>query len=289
MKYSLSSVASALILVTSLFDSVLAASAGCNKTPQLKAGTNTMTVNGKTREWILTLPETYNNTEPYRLIFGMHWLGGSFTDVANGGLIKPYYGLPALANNTAIFVAPNGLKSNGTGGWPNTGGEDISFVRAVVKAVEADYCVSEKLRFSTGFSYGGAMSYSIACSLGKDFRAVAAMSGAATISGCAGGTDPVAFYGQHGVSDSVLDISNGRAMRDTFIKNNGCTNQTAPEPAKGSKKHIRTVYSGCMPDKPVWFVPFDGDHTPIPSDSGTTSKNTTWTADSVWEFFSQFG
>ncbi|KAF2465112.1 fungal cellulose binding domain-containing protein [Lindgomyces ingoldianus] len=276
-----------LVLASSLFNVVQAASAGCGKAAKLKAGTNTMTVNSKTRDWILTLPDNYNNTKPYRLIFGIHWLTGTSSDVANGGSIQPYYGLPPLANNTAIFVSPNGLKSGGSTGWANSNGEDITFIQEIVKAVEADYCVNEKLRFSMGFSYGAGMSYSIACTLGKDFRAVAALSGA-LLSGCVGGTDPVAYYGQHGLSDSVLPIASGRQLRDTFVKNNGCTPQSPPEPTKGSKTHIRTVYSGCASDKPVWWTAFDGDHTPIQADNTGPNKDTTFTGKSVWEFFSQF-
>ncbi|KAF2268867.1 putative esterase [Lojkania enalia] len=266
-----------------LIQSIAAATTGCGKTPtSIKTGTNTMTVNSKNREWILTLPADYNNTNPYRLIFGLHWLSGSMTDVANGGAIQPYYGLPPLMNNSAIFIAPNGLNR----GWGNAGGEDITFIREIMKKLDAELCIDEKLRFSLGFSYGAAMSYSIACTMGKDFRAVAALSGA-LLSGCAGGTDPVAYYGQHGISDQVLPIALGKQIRDTFVRNNGCTPQTPIDPTSGSRTHILTKYSGCAADKPVWWTAFDGDHTPVPSDMGA-NKDTTFTTQAVFEFFSQF-
>ncbi|KAF2278234.1 alpha/beta-hydrolase [Westerdykella ornata] len=275
------------LLLSTLSSEVLAATAGCGKPPStIKAGLNTVTVNGKTREWTLALPSNYDNSKPYRLIFALHWLGGSMNDVVTGNVIKPYYGLPELANNTAIFVAPNGLGNRGSQGWPNTGGEDIAFMREIVKATDENLCIDEKLRFSTGFSYGGGMSYSIACTLSKEFRAVAVQSGA-LLSGCAGGTEPVAYYAQHGVSDQVLPIASGRQLRDNFVKVNGCTAQQAPEPAKGSKQRIVTKYTGCKDDKPVWWTAFDGDHTPVNSEGGSSRENT-WTYKAVWEFFSQF-
>lgn len=40
-----------------------------------------------------------------------------------------------------------------------------------------------------------------------------------------------------------------------------------------------------MPDKPVVWLAFDGDHTPQPKDAG---MQTTFSADETWEFFSQF-
>lgn len=265
----------------------LAATPGCGKAlSTIKSGTNTVSVNGKTREWILTLPSNYDNTKPYRLIFGVHWLGGTMNDVANGNMIQPYYGLSALANDTTIFVAPNGLKSGSNTGWPNTSGEDIAFMREILKATDENLCINEKLRFSMGFSYGAGMSYSIACTLASEFRAIAALSGG-LLSGCVGGTEAVAYYGQHGISDQVLPISQGHQMRDKFVQNNGCTVQEVREPVKGSKTHVVTKYAGCQEDKPVWWTAFDGDHTPVPTDGGS-DRNATFTGAAVWEFFSQF-
>lgn len=60
------------------------------------------------------------------------------------------------------------------------------------------------------------------------FTAVAPIAGA-ELSGCEGGTDPVPYLGIHGVVDSVLSIDMGRAIRDTFIANNGCTGEELPE------------------------------------------------------------
>ncbi|KAF2751061.1 carbohydrate esterase family 1 protein [Sporormia fimetaria CBS 119925] len=285
MKFSLAVTA----VVSALSSGVLAGTAGCGKAPStIRAGQNQVTVNGKQRTYTVTLPQNYDNTKEYKLIFGIHWLGGNMNDVVQGTSIQPYYGLPALANNTAIFVAPEGLRPNGQSGWANSGGEDIAFMREIIKATDANFCINEKLRFSTGFSYGGGMSYSIACTLGDQFRAVAVLSGA-QLSGCQGGSTPVAYYGQHGTFDSVLNIQMGRQLRDNFVRVNGCQNTNAPEPARNSRGRIQTKYTGCQADKPVWWTAFDGDHTPIQSNQGGgTDKFNTFTGPSVWEFFSQF-
>jgi poly(3-hydroxybutyrate) depolymerase len=156
------------------------------------------------------------------------------------------------------------------------------------KAIEADLCVNEQQRFSTGFSYGGGMSYSIACSRGKEFRAVAVISGA-QLSGCSGGSDPVAYLGIHGINDGVLNISTGRSLRDRFVKNNGCTNQSPREPAKGSKSHVKTSYSGCRAGYPVTWIAFDGGHGPGPVDGSTSDSGVrSYVPDEIWSFFNQF-
>jgi poly(3-hydroxybutyrate) depolymerase len=277
-------VAVAFIVLTFLNMAFAAKSAGCGKTPTIKSQSYTMTVNGKQRQYIMKLPTGYDNNRAYRLIFLWHQRGGSATKIVNGedpnkGGVLPYYGLPPLSNNSAIFVVPNGLDS----GWANSGGEDLTFFDNMVKAVEADLCVDTSLRFSTGFSYGAAMSYSLACARPKYIRAVAIISGA-LLSGCDGGNDPVAYYGQHGTSDSVLNISNGRSIRDRFVKNNGCTAIQEPQPQGG--KSVKTVYKGCKEGYPMTWVIHNGDHNPSQVDSGSS---TPFAPGNTWEFFSQFG
>jgi poly(3-hydroxybutyrate) depolymerase len=262
-----------------------ATSAGCGKAPTLTSGNHTIQSSGKSRNYILKLPDGYDRNHPYRLIFGYHWRGGTANDVNSGGSDGAnwaYYGQQRLANNSAIFVAPQGIGN----GWANSGGEDVTFTDDMIRQLEADLCVDTTQRFALGFSYGGGMSYSLACSRANVFRAVAVYSGA-QLSGCAGGTQPTAYLGIHGISDSVLNISLGRGLRDTFVRNNGCTVQNPPEPAAGSRTHIVTAYSGCRAGYPVVWAAFGGGHTPGPIDGGGEGWRT-WTADEVWKFFSQF-
>jgi poly(3-hydroxybutyrate) depolymerase len=262
-----------------------AASAGCGKAPTLNSGNHTIQSSGKTRNYILRLPDGYDRNHPYRLIFGYHWLGGTANDVNSGGSDGAnwaYYGQMRLANNSAIFVAPQGFNN----GWANSGGEDVTFTDDMIRQLEADLCVDTTQRFALGFSYGGGMSFSLACSRATVFRAVAVYSGA-QLSGCAGGTEPIAYMGIHGLGDTVLNISQGRTLRDRFVRNNGCTAQNPPEPSQGSRSHIVTAYSGCRAGYPVVWAAFDGGHTPAPIDGGGEGWQT-WTAGEVWRFFSQF-
>ncbi len=259
-----------------------AASPGCGKTPTLTSGTHTIQSSGQNRSFILRLPDNYDNTTQYRLIFGYHWRGGTAGDVDSGGSDGynwSYYGLRRLANNSAIFVAPQGIGN----GWANSGGQDVTFTDDMINRLENDLCVDTAQRFALGFSYGGGMSYSLACSRATVFRAVAVYSGA-QLSGCAGGTQPIAYLGIHGISDSVLNISAGRSLRDTFVRNNGCTAQSPREPAAGSRTHIVTTYSGCRAGYPVVWAAFDGGHTPGPVDGGGEGWRT-WTSAEVWKFF----
>ncbi|MFG2087219.1 RICIN domain-containing protein [Spirillospora sp. NPDC048824] len=260
---------------------------GCGSAPTLTSGTHTIQSGGQNRSFILRVPSNYDNSHPYRLIFAFHWRGGTAGDVASGGTSGSawsYYGQQEQSNESAILVAPQGLGN----GWANSGGEDVTFVDDMIRRIESGLCVDSTQRFATGFSWGGGMSYALACARANEFRAVAVISGA-QISGCSGGTQPIAYFGIHGISDSVLNISQGRSLRDKFVANNGCTAQSPREPAQGSRTHITTAYSGCRAGYPVQWAAFDGGHIPGPVDGSTNESGiATWTKGEIWRFFAQF-
>jgi poly(3-hydroxybutyrate) depolymerase len=144
--------------------------------------------------------------------------------------------------------------------------------------------------FSMGFSYGGGMSYAIACARAKVFRAVAIYAGA-QLSGCTGGTDPIAYIGFHSINDGTCNYSGGESLRTKFVTNNGCTAQTPPKPGAGNG-HVCTSFDGCRSGYPVRWCAFDGGgHTPAPVDgdsNGSGGGDKTWTKAEAWKFFTQF-
>ncbi|XXX77492.1 prolyl oligopeptidase family serine peptidase [Sorangium sp. So ce134] len=241
-------------------------SAGCGSATAPSSGRFSIDVGGSTREYILAVPDDYDSSHPYRLIFAWHPRGGSAEQVATG-FGGGYYGLQGRADGSAIFVSPEGLDQ----GWANTGGRDIAFLRAMLDRFRAELCIDETRIFSTGFSYGGMMSYAIGCAMGDDFRAIASMSGA-LYSGCEDGDSPVAMWGAHGDADDVVPVAQGRSARDVFIERNHCDQQTTPvEPSPC------VSYSGCDAGYPVVWCEFSGGHAPQ-NNSG----------ESIWNFFSQF-
>ncbi|WP_255658558.1 cellulose binding domain-containing protein [Actinoplanes sp. L3-i22] len=288
----------ALALVTAMLTGMLGATAsaapmtaaattaGCGKAPTLTGGTRTIRSGGQDRTYVLRVPDNYDRNRPYTLMFAFHWLNGTAGDVATGGSAGStwaYYGQQRLSDNSAILVAPQGIDN----GWANTGGRDLTLVDDLTALIEGDLCVDTSRLFALGWSYGGAMSYAVACARPSVFRAVAVLSGA-NLSGCSGGTQPVAYLGIHGTHDSVLDISLGRGIRDTFVRANGCTAQSPAEPARGSLTHVATSYGGCRAGYPVRWIAFDGDHAPDPVDGSTgTNGARTWTGNEIWSFFSQ--
>ncbi|KAB8239534.1 hypothetical protein ETB97_000759 [Aspergillus alliaceus] len=244
-------------------------SPGCGKKPTLASGVHN--ING--REYILKVPDNYDANKPHHLIFGLHWRGGNMNNVAYGNSIQPWYGLEARAKGSAILVAPNGRNA----GWANTNGEDVAFIDAIIKQVEGNLCVDQSSRFATGFSWGGGMSYALACSRAKEFKAVSVLSGG-VISGCEGGHDPIAYLGIHGINDPVLPFDGGVALANKFVGNNHCQPTNIGKPWSGSHGSTRTDFKGCS--KPVSFIAYDGGHDGAPLGVGSSLA-----PDATWEFF----
>jgi poly(3-hydroxybutyrate) depolymerase len=242
-------------------------SAGCGSTgAALTSGRFSVDVAGASRDYILTLPDDYDADRSYPLIFAWHPAGGSAQQVATG-FGGGYYGLSQLADGSAIFVSPEGIDQ----GWANTGGRDIAFLKVMLDRFESDLCIDTKRIFSTGFSYGGMMSYAIACAMGDVFRAIAPMSGA-LYSGCEDGDNAVAVLAFHGDADTVVPIANGERARDEIAGRNHCGTETAPVESSSC-----VSYQGCDPGFPVVWCQFTGGHMPAPG-----------SAQPIWDFFSQF-
>lgn len=243
-----------------------APSSGCGAANPPAEGPYSIDVDGSSRDYILAPPSGYDPNRAYPLIFVWHPRGGSADQVA-GGFMGGYNGLQALANDGAIFVAPDGIDD----GWANTNGRDIAFLRAMLDRFNTDLCIDQSRIFSTGFSYGGMMSFAVACAMGDIFRAIAPVAGA-LYSGCEDGSAPIAMWGAHGIDDSIVPLDHGRQGLQEILDRNGCGTETAPiEPSPCAS------YRGCTAGSPVTWCEFPGDHM-VPN----------FAAQAIWDFFSQF-
>jgi poly(3-hydroxybutyrate) depolymerase len=250
-------------------------SEGCGKAPAtLKSATvgqatptNTISVGGASRQFLVRWPSTYKNDQPYRLHMGLHGYGGDLSE--NG---KDNFGLWSLSKDTTIFVT---LAAVG-GSW--SGASDLLYADAVLKQVESELCIDTSRVMLEGFSMGGAMSWYITGSRPGVYRAVVGHSG-----GGVGGIptlSPVAYWGSLGSQES----SDGyKTQTDQFAKANGCTIEPLPTTSTGSGTHVCTPYKGCKEDFPVTWCSYDGSHGFQDTDSGSSK---TWVPQAVWDFLS---
>jgi polyhydroxybutyrate depolymerase len=248
-----------------------AKSAGCGIASPLKTGNFTESIDGTTRKWMLDVPSNYDGTKPYRLIFVWHPLSGSGSQIVSGG----FNGLKSLSSSTAIFATADGLngsnsEASGTGWW-NANGGDMKLVQAMLDKINAGLCVDQERIFTTGFSFGGMMSYTLPFVFDV-FRATAPCSGKeGVIPYTAKYNRAIPIMGFHGNNDTFVLTSLGKAFFDKYrTTRNHCGDQTTavdPSPC--------VQYQGC--DVPTTWCLFSGAHE-------------AWSQEpqAIWKFFAQF-
>ncbi len=260
-------------------------------TPDLgtgKGGYVKLTSGGQQRGFAMRLPDNYDNNHPYPLFFAFHWNGGDSKAQDTGGdngYFTAYYGIQRKSKNGMFFVAPDSIGS----GWGNGNDSDLHFTDDMVKLISDNYCIDMSNLITSGFSWGGGMSYELACArantktntAGYAFRAAIIFEGA-NISGCDGsGKDPIALWQKVGLTDTTCPVSLATPIRDQFVKNNQCTGWTSetgnvamsktgttsqepPRPPNPGQYinpggHICTNYTGCSDGHPIrWCVDQSG-------------------------------
>lgn len=198
-------------------------SAGCGASGLPADGEQSLTVGGVERTYLVSLPDAYQATQPYPLIFAFHGLGNDGEGVSNPW----YFGIEQKGGTPSIFVYPDGLEDIGGTGWPNSEGRDIAFFDAMLETIGANYCIDENRVFSTGHSYGGIMTFTLACERAAQLRAVAPVAGARWArNDC---TSPIATWGAHGNPDEVVSYELGVAAMSRILEANSCeAGATAP-------------------------------------------------------------
>jgi poly(3-hydroxybutyrate) depolymerase len=256
-------------------------SAGCGKARTLQNGTLNITFGGASRKYILRVPDNYDNTHAYRLVFAYAESGASAMSVAT----RNYFTMATLdTGKTTIFAAPDA--ANGAGSWSKS---DVELTDAILAQLEGDLCIDKTRIFSTGFSFGGAMSIALACTRADVFRGVAFFSGADLTGSCPGTlTKPIAYYASQASGDSsgTPMPSSGKVKQAEFAAVNGCTPEpgalTFPAPGQ---PHTCTIYKNCSAGHPTVYCVFDGPHGWEPRDPG---QSMSWNAPEAWKFITQF-
>lgn len=256
-------------------------STGCGKALSSFAKGNTtykMKSAGLDREYIVGVPQNYEPNTPYRLVFGMHPMGGSANGIRDGH----WYDLQPLdTKGNTIWVAPQGY----TDGAPWRGDDkDHIFFDDLLKLLKSELCIDTSRVFMLGWSFGSMITNSLAQTHQDVLRGVVVYSTAdyniyfPTNTG-----KPLAYMGVHGIYDNLCPLDAGRRSAKRFVPNNGCADETAPEAAFNTK-HVSHQFK-CPSNYPVRWVTFSGGHMCVASDPG---ESTNWVPGETWQFISQF-
>jgi hypothetical protein len=244
-----------------------------------KSGQYTIRSANANRTFRVRFPSNYDNTNPYRLIFGMHCMGASSADIdgknARGDGAYDYYRLGPLATNT-IFVAPEG-NSGGTWG----GQEHHTFFEDVLKCLKDTLCIDTTRVFSVGFSFGAMFTYSLSLNHQDQLRAVVCYAPYNGVIWLPTNTHkPLAYMQTTGMSDPTCPWERGgqggKYCAITHAQDNGCTDPTDIPTSNGQYKVHD--YKGCDEGYPVKVVTWGGAHT----------AGESWMPQMTWDFIKQF-
>jgi poly(3-hydroxybutyrate) depolymerase len=234
---------------------------------------------GKTRDYELLVPSSYDPSKPLALSFVYHGAGGNPQSAKAFGLQDA----PG-AKDASIFVFPQGIEFQTFGvGWDDScGGYDVALFDQMLSSIESNYCIDTKRVFVAGFSWGCDHATALACCRGEKVRAIAAGS-------CADEFSDKSDYHTYVNLPCPAKVSAGirfthDANGDTgypgplfattsalYRSINGCTSEAAPSDPSPCRS-----FAGCA--SPFVECAYSGLGHALPSG---------WSADS-WAFFSTF-
>jgi polyhydroxybutyrate depolymerase len=211
--------------------------------------TRTLVHDGRERSYILHVPASLSGAGPYPVVLVFHGGSGNaqtaiemtgFNDVADThGFLVVY------PNGTGRFSDERLLTWNGGGCCAyaqEANVDDVGFVRAVIKDLEAVAPVDRRRIYATGMSNGGILSHRLGCEAADLIAAIAPVAGTLNFSPCAP-SRPISVIMFHGTADEHLpyeggvgrrslvgvDFASVRESADFWVRANGCADQPRTE------------------------------------------------------------
>lgn len=174
---------------------------------------------GKTRQYLLYVPKTYDPSKPTPLLISMHaaalWPAAQM-EVSRWNELADEHGF--------IVVYPSGTDLRGNSGsgpkiWRMKGrGPEANaiFISDLIDKLEAEYNIDATRIYADGLSLGGGMAFVVSCRLSHRVAAVGAVAAAQTLpwDWCRDPT-PVPMVAFHGTEDPMVPYQGGRS-RDPF-------------------------------------------------------------------------
>jgi len=243
---------------------------------------------GRTRQYRLYIPQSYDATKPTPLILNYHGFTNNIDTQYNQSNFQQL-----AEDNQFIFVTPQGL-GGFFSGWAinnNFGGnqDDLGFSDALIDKIQEDFNINEKRIYATGFSNGGFFSYRLACELSPRIAAVASVAGSMTRvwidRGQCQPVHPTAVLQITGTNDNVISI-NGNGSNEPI--------QDVMEYWAGVNNTDSTpdiIQLGGGSTRSIWD---NGDNGTTAEFIRVQGKGHSWngggvnTSEEIWKFFSRF-
>ena len=262
-----------------------------------------VTVGGVERRYVVHVPGSYDGTQPVPVVLVLHASGHNASEAArisgmsvksdSAGFVAVY---PEGAGRSQTF---NAGRCCGVAARGNV--DDVSFLRAVVADVSANYKVDPQRIYAAGMSNGAMMAYRLGCEMSDVLAAIAPVAGALEID-CAP-AQPVSAIVFHGTGDAIVPYNGGRVVNpppgmapdydpvSTAIGQwatiGGCTGATEEQVSANVSRQVQT---GCLDGYGVeLYTVIDGGHAWPGGEPGWTGGDVPTTevvaTDLIWDFF----
>jgi polyhydroxybutyrate depolymerase len=269
----------------------------CSPAKPQPAGTVEVSFPEDGRRALVHVPEAYDGTEAYPLVFSWHGYGSTAEDHLAYADFRPL-----AESEHFLVVVPQGAGSPsrfnlGAGIVGDT--DDAAFADRLIDRVAADYCLDTARVYSTGVSNGGGMSAVLACERGDRFAAVSMDALLLFPDGC-GRAVPV--LGMMGDADLVVPIQGGEvnccggwsidsavSSMQRWAAHAQCTSSDEDD----VEDHVvRTRWEGCADDVAIeyWLIEGGGHTWPGAADTsqlGPTNQEID-ASEVMWDFFKRF-
>lgn len=297
-------------------------SAGCmNTTPgwtPAQSSEESIMFGGQERTFRVRLPEGYDHTQSYPVVFALHGGFGSGERMEN----ETTNFNPVADSNGIIMIYPDGVAQFPRADsdvtrirtW-NAGGccghaqseniDDVGALKKILEYTEEIACVDSKRVYSTGMSNGAMMSYRLACEASDTFAAVAPVGASLVFEPCEP-ERPVPVVHIHGLEDKNAPFEGGMGCGP------GDTSDLAPVPelmdrwdamlgCSGEEEVLLdtadvtcVATSGCGQDVQLCTLP-NGNHSwpggipknrdPLPGCEGGEQVESFYASEYIWNFF----
>lgn len=245
---------------------------------------------GRARRFRLLVPESYRRGVPAPLVFDFHGFASDGAEQMARSELRA-----TAAANGFVLVTPDGFG----GGWNaevccgetvGLGVDDVQFVRDMVAAVEADYCIDRRRIYAAGYSNGGLFSIFLACRADDLIAAAASVAAASLEASACVPSRPVPVLFLNGTADPVVPYAVAPPSAATWRQIDGCSDASRISYQRGDS--ICETWDACEAGTEVGLCTVDGGgHTwpgggPFPDFLGAQTQDLA-ASDEIWAFFSR--
>jgi poly(3-hydroxybutyrate) depolymerase len=197
--------------------------------------TDSFKVAGVMRYYSLHAPSGLGSNPP--LVFNVHGYN------IDGPLMQAITQMDKVADRDKfIIVYPSALNKS----WNmTTGGDDLTFIVAIIDTIDARYHINRNRVYVTGFSQGGFISFLLGCKYSDVFAAIAPVSGLLP-SGTCTLKRPVPMFLKFGTNDVATPASFMSSV-NSWLKLDSCPSTpvvTRPYPSTNPKSKVTRLYYG---------------------------------------------